>query len=124
MKDFKERLLARRESLRRTLAMDLKSLMDRSSSANDSADDAAFAMEENISSTLAESASRELAAVEVALAKLDSGSYGLCSDCDKKIGAARLEALPFVERCLECQRLSEQNVDDGWPVDENEDDDD
>ena len=43
-----------------------------------------------------------LADVEEALAKLDAGTYGVCEDCGKPIGDARLEAMPAARRCIAC----------------------
>ena len=35
---------------------------------------------------------------------LADGTYGTCRDCGKEIPAARLEAMPEVVRCVDCQR--------------------
>lgn len=43
-----------------------------------------------------------LADVVRALAKTDSGSYGICDRCGKDIGPARLEALPWAVLCISC----------------------
>jgi phage/conjugal plasmid C-4 type zinc finger TraR family protein len=43
-----------------------------------------------------------------ALHRLEDGSYGLCLDCGAPIAAARLKALPAVERCVPCQTQLEQ----------------
>ena len=45
----------------------------------------------------------ELAALQHALARLDDGSYGICTDCTQPIGAERLAAAPAAMRCLGCQ---------------------
>jgi RNA polymerase-binding protein DksA len=38
--------------------------------------------------------------VDRALARMDEGSYGICSRCGKPIEKARLKALPYVDLCL------------------------
>ncbi len=38
--------------------------------------------------------------VEAALARLESGNYGLCEVCGKPIGEARLEAMPAARLCI------------------------
>ena len=48
----------------------------------------------------------QLAAVDAALAKIDRGAYGLCSDCGQAISGRRLAAIPWVVRCIACQELS------------------
>ncbi len=44
-----------------------------------------------------------LAAVDEALARIDSGAYGICESCGKPIGEARLEALPDATLCVACK---------------------
>ena len=38
--------------------------------------------------------------IDRALARMDDGTYGLCSRCGKPIEKARLKALPYVDLCL------------------------
>jgi DnaK suppressor protein len=47
-------------------------------------------------------ARRDLAAVDRAVDRLASGSYGCCVCCGDDIGEARLEALPSAETCIAC----------------------
>ena len=50
---------------------------------------------------------RELGDVDAALARMRSGTYGLCVDCGDPIAAARLAAYPTAPRCIECQEMHE-----------------
>jgi RNA polymerase-binding protein DksA len=50
----------------------------------------------------------ELRAVEAALARIEDGSYGLCTRCGGEIGEARLRANPAAERCFACQTAYER----------------
>lgn len=52
--------------------------------------------------------SRELQEIEAALARIEDGSYGTCSDCEDAIGDARLKANPAGRRCLPCQEKYER----------------
>ena len=38
--------------------------------------------------------------IDRALARMDEGTYGLCSRCGRPIEKARLKALPYVDLCL------------------------
>jgi DnaK suppressor protein len=38
---------------------------------------------------------------------LESGLYGDCIDCGDEISEARVRALPFAVRCLDCQEARE-----------------
>ena len=50
---------------------------------------------------------QELRQIADARDRLRDGSYGLCIDCGTAIPFARLEALPFSERCVPCQEAYE-----------------
>jgi DnaK suppressor protein len=45
--------------------------------------------------------------IDAALARITSGDYGLCIDCDELIDLRRLEAYPAALRCARCQQLAE-----------------
>ena len=49
----------------------------------------------------------ELAAVDAALQRIKSGSYGQCVVCGVDIAITRLQAAPEVERCVNCRKKSE-----------------
>lgn len=56
---------------------------------------------------LDESIRTELNLVNTALARADKGEYGICAICDEPIPVARLEALPYTDRCVSCASESE-----------------
>jgi len=45
---------------------------------------------------------QKILAVDVALRRLDSGDFGLCTDCDEEINPRRLEADPTHTLCIDC----------------------
>ena len=48
--------------------------------------------------------------IDVALKKIDDGTYGTCERCGKPIAAARLEAIPYTPFCIEdAERLVGQS---------------
>src|SRR5256885_1747493 len=99
-------LTARRDELRKRLGGDLKDLSNshKGDATGDSADLAFDSGSEEVASQLAELESRELAQIERAINKLKQGTYGLCEGCSKRIPVARLNTLPFITTCIECQR--------------------
>jgi DnaK suppressor protein len=99
-------LLRRRDALRQTLAGELSTL--KQFKKGDEVDVAIDSAQTEISSHLAETESRELAAVEAALERIRSGAYGQCDGCGGKIPKARLEALPYATLCINCQREMEE----------------
>ena len=50
----------------------------------------------------------ELAQVELALKRLDAGTYGNCSDCGESIRLERLRVQPAAQRCAGCQVMHER----------------
>ena len=49
----------------------------------------------------------EVAKISAALRRIDSGDYGLCTECGSAIDLGRLEAHPYAEECIDCARLEE-----------------
>lgn len=47
--------------------------------------------------------------INLALQRIEEGSYGRCSECDGEIAAERLEAKPSVSLCTSCQQKKEQS---------------
>lgn len=45
---------------------------------------------------------QEIREIKLALHRIDSGTFGTCSDCGKKISEQRLAALPFCNTCIDC----------------------
>ncbi len=50
----------------------------------------------------------EVRAVEAAMMRMATGTYGICLDCDCEIAPARLEAYPVAVRCHQCQVRHEE----------------
>jgi RNA polymerase-binding transcription factor len=48
----------------------------------------------------------QLADVDKALERMEEGTYGICTNCGKAILPERLEALPYAELCIDCQRAA------------------
>src|SRR5438094_9228927 len=61
---------------------------------NHMADDANQTSEQETMLTLERSTRRQLDQVDAALARIEAGTYGICSNCGKPINPARLEARP------------------------------
>jgi RNA polymerase-binding protein DksA len=60
----------------------------------------AFELEKELS--VAQNAQDLLDKVERAMEHIQRGTYGDCVDCGKPIPVARLDALPYATRCVEC----------------------
>ncbi len=101
-------LVNRRDALRQALAGDLsllKALPEQTG--GDVVDAALDAAQDDISSKLAEVESRELVLIDNAIERIREGNYGQCEVCNNKIPLARLNALPYAQTCIDCQRAVE-----------------
>ena len=65
--------------------------------------------ERELEFTLDARESAELDAIDAALARIASGTYGVCTDCGVDIPAPRLHAAPETPRCVSCQAKAEQH---------------
>jgi RNA polymerase-binding protein DksA len=74
---------------------------------NHLADTATVTYDRELDYTLEENAEHMLAEIDAALQRIDDGSFGRCTNCDKEIAPARLEARPWATLCIDCQRSRE-----------------
>jgi RNA polymerase-binding protein DksA len=75
---------------------------------NHLADSATATLNREIDYTLEENSEHVLAAIDGALGRIDRGTFGTCARCGKPIAEERLEAIPYANRCIDCQRLAER----------------
>jgi len=52
--------------------------------------------------------SETLRLIEIAIRRMDDGSYGQCLECGSQISEQRLRALPFAARCRDCEDIREK----------------
>ncbi len=57
----------------------------------------------------------ELYGVNMALQRIESGTFGLCLNCGEEISEARLKALPWTSTCIRCASEEEES-EPGGPV--------
>ncbi|HEV7862805.1 MAG TPA: TraR/DksA C4-type zinc finger protein [Acidimicrobiia bacterium] len=57
---------------------------------------------------LSASATQAVEDIDRALHRMETGAFGICERCGKKITVARLEALPFAALCIECKSREER----------------
>jgi RNA polymerase-binding protein DksA len=79
-----------------------------SASDNHLGDSAAGTLDREIDYTLEEHSEQVLEQIGAALARIDDGTYGTCTNCGKPIPEDRLEARPWASLCIDCQRNAER----------------
>ena len=50
----------------------------------------------------------ELAQIDVSLQRIESGTFGICEECDAGIPVKRLRVRPDATLCLDCQEIFEK----------------
>ena len=81
----------------------LQASMDNNSRQGDMADQASGNNEVHIQLKLKQTDAKILTAIEEALGRIHSGSYGICRDCGEPIADKRLEAIPWTRVCIACK---------------------
>jgi len=46
--------------------------------------------------------------IDLAIRKIEDGSYGICEECDEMIGLKRLQARPEAPLCIQCKEAQEK----------------
>ncbi len=44
----------------------------------------------------------EMSQIKAALTRIEAGTYGICVACGNEISDARLDAVPYAARCINC----------------------
>ena len=99
------------ESLRADLEARLSELHDRLQSikkdvtqthSGDSADQAQERENDEVVDAIGNETKLSIREIQLALVRIEDGTYGLCDRCGEAIGEARLGALPEATRCVDC----------------------
>lgn len=99
----RERLESRRDELRKRLASVRADLTrKREPLSADFADQATQRENDEVLEGIGRSTEIELGQLDQALRRIDSGDYGKCARCGAGIESARLDAVPYTDRCSSC----------------------
>ena len=72
------------------------------------ADHATEMLDREVDESLEENAEQLVHEIDVALARLDNGTYGTCARCGQPIPEERLDAVPYATLCVACKLLEER----------------
>lgn len=103
---LKERLETKRDEL--TSRLERITANVRRSLDSDSEERAKELADSEVVDALGNEAREEISKITRALARMDAGDYGLCTDCGAPIAAGRIEAYPYAEECIDCAELDEE----------------
>jgi DnaK suppressor protein len=92
------------------LVLDDDDASELSSAAGDQhlADHASEMHDREIDESLEENAEQLVHEIDLAVRRIDEGTYGTCARCGQSIPQDRLEAVPYATLCVSCRRLEER----------------
>ncbi len=73
----------------------------------DAAESSDADIQEDIELALIQMKAETLNKIDEALARLEKGTFGFCTECGEEISERRLRALPFALRCKDCEEAKE-----------------
>lgn len=103
---LKERLEAKRDEL--TGRLERITANVRRSLDADSEERAKELADSEVVDALGNEAREELVKISVALSRMDSGDYGVCTECGGPIATKRMDAYPYADECIDCAELDEE----------------
>jgi RNA polymerase-binding protein DksA len=99
-KSYEKRLRARKSELENRLQR-IEHDLDQPMPADDE-DRATERQGDELLEQVGNAGAEELRAIDAALARIESGTYGVCTNCGEEISPERLETLPYATRCRHC----------------------
>lgn len=109
---LKEMLEDRRREIQQKLRSIRETVPEEATLVKDAEEQSVDDFVQEVDFALMQMKSQTLQLIDQAMQRLEAGTYGVCADCGRTIGEARLRAVPFAHRCLACQEKHE-TVDRG-----------
>ena len=107
----RERLLVKKQEILAMYQKDLRSGQESNDSpTEDLVDRANNAYTRELAFSISDSERELMRQIDLAIERLNSGSYGFCLHTGQQIGQARLEALPWAKYSVEAQELLEKGL--------------
>ena len=77
---------------------------------NDEGDYASVSNDNMVENAIGNQQELELLEIDIALAKIKAGTFGICEMCDDCVGVHRLKVKPHAKYCIDCREISEKNA--------------
>ena len=106
--DERDRVVAALDYLHEENAGSLREESEEAPIGDNIGETATVTLDRQIDYSLEEHSNHVLAAIDVALERVDAGTYGICTACGRPIGDERLEAIPYATQCIDCRRKEER----------------
>lgn len=70
----------------------------------DSAEQAQERENDEVVDAIGNETADSIRSIQLALERMEAGTYGICDQCGEEIGRARLEVVPEATRCVACAK--------------------
>ncbi len=107
LEKIRKELLEKREAILEHLNNTSSEDINHKDGVEDAADVVASELNRETFYKLTQAERETLFLIDLALKKIESGTYGICEECGASIGEKRLEAIPWVRLCIECSQNEE-----------------
>jgi len=107
---FREILLERKTQIEKNISGVEKEMDElRTLELNDEGDYASVSSDNMVENAIGTQQEIELMEIDLALAKIDNGTYNVCEMCEEPIGIQRLKVKPHAKYCIDCREIAEKN---------------
>lgn len=109
LKFFRKLLEERKEQIKKNINDSVNEVAElRSDNAADEFDVASMNTDSNLEYSLSSKQRYELEKIELAIKKIENGTYGICEMCEDEISIDRLKAKPQARYCITCREIIEK----------------
>ena len=105
---FRQLLLEKRKRLVQEALKTVGELIDNPTKLPDPTDQAAFESDVGFELRIRDRERKLIRKIDLALKRIEEGSYGICEACGEDIDEKRLMARPEATLCIHCKRKQEQ----------------
>ena len=108
---FQETLESRKEQIEKNIS-GVEKEMDalRELELNDEGDYASVSNDNMVENAIGNQQELELFEIDLALAKIKDGTYGICEMCEESIGVHRIKVKPHAKFCIDCREIAEKSA--------------
>ncbi|ACO03228.1 MAG TPA: molecular chaperone DnaK [Persephonella sp.] len=107
LQKIREELLQKRSEIIESLSNNNSEDLNEKTGVDDAADIVASELSRETLYKLSQAERETLFLIDIALKKIENGTYGVCEECGAPIGEKRLQAIPWVRLCIECSQNEE-----------------
>ncbi|GAB4167894.1 MAG: RNA polymerase-binding protein DksA [Geothermobacteraceae bacterium] len=108
LEEFRQLLQGQLDEILRNAGETVAEMTDEQENFPDPTDRASMESDRNFELRIRDRERKLANKIREALARIDSGEFGLCESCGEEIGEGRLKARPVATLCIECKTEQER----------------